>query len=148
MNRDTFICATLLKNLSSLALSTGWGTHSLSRQPVPVLHHLTAKNVFLIFNLNLLSFTTNPIALVLSLHPLAKRPLPALSCWFFSGAWLIFFPLAGMRLCFGFMLNTTLMCLLLLRTQAFSAFCTATLGRYLGAHGKLGGDTAGTGNSN
>lgn len=62
-----FVCSGLhpacLKHLQ------GWGIHSFSDQPVPLPHHLTAKNFILTSNLNLLQFEAlSCISLVLCLQ--------------------------------------------------------------------------------
>lgn len=70
-----------------------------------------------------------------------------------AGVELIYCTVAGMGLYFGFVQSTGLLIQnvfvvaeqVLHRVEAFSAFHTDTLVRSLGMHGRLGGDTAGTG---
>ena len=73
-----------------------------------------------------------------------------------AGIELIFFIIARMGLCFGFVLKTVLMfsgTFLLLLSSAYtesrpSLLLTAPPARRLGMHKKLGGDTAGTADPN
>jgi len=69
----------VLRAPSNLALSTareGAATASLGSLGQG-LTTLTVKNLFLISNLNLPSFSLEPFPLVLSLHPLVESPSPS-----------------------------------------------------------------------
>ena len=73
-----------------------------------------------------------------------------------AGIELIFFTVASMGLCFGFVLETGLIiqgCLVIAeqclhRVKAFSASHPTPPASRLGVHKKLGGDTAGTADPN
>lgn len=65
---------------SNLALNQGWGIYGVSGQPAPVPSTLKMKNVFIISNLYLLSFslkTLPPLPLVFLLHAFVKSQSPA-----------------------------------------------------------------------
>ena len=65
---------------SNLALNQGWGIYGVSGQPAPVPSTLKMKNVFIISNLYLLSFTLKtlpPLPLVFLLHAFVKSQSPA-----------------------------------------------------------------------
>ena len=68
------------------------GHHSFSGQPVLVPHHpLSKKNLLLISNLILLSFTVKPFSLVLSLWEKSSPPplydLPGCTGWYLNAMW-------------------------------------------------------------
>jgi len=79
MGRDTFHQTRLLKALSSLALNTAREGAAPASQGnlCQGLTTLIRKNLFLISNLNLLSFSLKPSLLVLSLQALVKSSSPA-----------------------------------------------------------------------
>ena len=77
VGRDTFHQIRLLKAWSNLALNTsseGASTASLGNLCFTTLK---VKNLFLISNLNLPSFSLKTLPLVLSLHALVKSPSPS-----------------------------------------------------------------------
>jgi len=79
MGRDAFHQTRLLRAPSNLALNTareGAATASLGSLGQG-LTTLMVKDFFLTSNLNLLSFSLEPVPLVLSLHILVKSPSPS-----------------------------------------------------------------------
>jgi len=55
----------------------GWGIHSLSGQPMPGPHYSLSKEFFLMFSLNLPSFSLKPFPLVLLLSDRVKSQFPS-----------------------------------------------------------------------
>lgn len=66
MDWNTFCCTRLLIALSNLILNMSVVIHNFSRQPDLVSHYLSHKIIFLMFSLNLPSFSLKQTPLVLS----------------------------------------------------------------------------------
>ena len=75
MGRDTFHHTRLLKNPSNPVLNTSTASTTSLGNLFQCLTTLIVKNVFLISNLNLPTFSLKPLLFVVSLHALVKKSL-------------------------------------------------------------------------